>query len=215
MIFLMGSDATQLIDLRRTRTCRHDRLSDCHWLCACSEYSAMDNNQLPGAANDTDQMHLALGSLRATILTLGKYTSYPWARWNKRLVPAESSKSTRKTACSFFASPPEIIQKYLLRSKHNLSHETIQFRDAVAVCERLGPAVHMEGPHRCLKNDLLLETKSVLPPYVLASRGLCNRPPGSWHHFPGLTYNPGWFGFLIIIISSRCWSLSSFYNQGK
>lgn len=70
MIFLMGSDAAQLIDLGRTRTCRHDRLSGCHWLCAHSESSATDNNQLLGAANDTDQMHLALGSSRATILTL-------------------------------------------------------------------------------------------------------------------------------------------------
>lgn len=70
MIFLMGSDAAQLIYLGRTRTCRHDRLSGCHWLCAHSESSAMDDNQLLGAANDTDQMHLALGSSRATILTL-------------------------------------------------------------------------------------------------------------------------------------------------
>lgn len=70
MIFLMGSDATQLIDLRRTRTCKHDRLTGSHWLSARSEYSAMDNNQLLGAANDTDQMYLALGSLRATVLAL-------------------------------------------------------------------------------------------------------------------------------------------------
>lgn len=70
MILLMGSEATQLIDLRRTRTCSHDRLSDCHWLCACSEHSAMDDNQFLGAANDTDQMHLALGSSKATTLIL-------------------------------------------------------------------------------------------------------------------------------------------------
>lgn len=108
MIFLMGSDATQLIDLRRTRTCRHDRLSDCHWLRACSEYSAIDNNQLLGAANDTNQMHLALGSLRATILTPRKYTSHPWARSNRRLVPAKSSKSARKTAS--LLTLPEIIK---------------------------------------------------------------------------------------------------------
>lgn len=70
MILLMGSDAKQLIDLRRTRTCRHDRLSDSHWLSARSEHPAMDNNQLQGAANDTDQTYLTLGSSRATILTL-------------------------------------------------------------------------------------------------------------------------------------------------
>lgn len=162
MIFQMGSDATQLIDLRRTRTCRHDRLSDCHWPCACSEYSAMDNNQLLGAANDSDQMHLALGSLRATILTLGKYTSYPQARWIRGWYQQNPQSQQENSLFLLCPPPPEIIKKYLLRSKHNLSHKTIQFRDAMAICERLGPAVHMEGTPPLLEEWLVTGNKKCI-----------------------------------------------------